>query len=47
MGRIEIIQGKIPFYRIGGKILYRESDIENFLEKRYEKTQVSKRFTGI
>ncbi|GHT42661.1 transcriptional regulator [Bacteroidia bacterium] len=30
--------GKIPFYRAGGKILYRESDIENFL---------SERFTGI
>ena len=29
-------KGKIPFYRVGGKILYRASDIENFLEKRYE-----------
>ena len=30
-------EGKIPFYRIGGKILYRESDIEDFLEKKYER----------
>jgi len=31
--------GKIPFYRIGGKILYRVSDIEDFLAKKYEKPQ--------
>jgi len=32
-------EGKIPFYRIGGKILYRVSDIEDFLAKKYEKPQ--------
>jgi len=30
-------EGKISFYRIGGKILYRVSDIEDFLAKKYEK----------
>lgn len=25
--------GKIPYYQIGGKILYRESDIESLLSK--------------
>jgi excisionase family DNA binding protein len=29
-------EGKIPFYRIGGKILYRASDIGRFLEEHYE-----------
>jgi excisionase family DNA binding protein len=29
-------EGKIPFYRIGGKILYRAGDIERFLEEHYE-----------
>jgi excisionase family DNA binding protein len=28
-------EGKIPFYKIGGKILYRASDIERFLEEHY------------
>jgi excisionase family DNA binding protein len=28
--------GKIPFYRIGGKILYRASDVGRFLEGHYE-----------
>jgi len=30
-------EGKIPFYRVGGKILYQASDIEDFLSKRHEK----------
>jgi len=30
-------EGKISFYRIGGKILYKVSDIEDFLSKKYEK----------
>jgi len=30
-------EGKIPFYRVGGKTLYCESDIEDFLAKRYDK----------
>jgi len=40
-------EGKIPFYRVGGKILYRESDIEDFLAKRYEKSKINNRFTSI
>ena len=28
-------QGKIPYYMIGGKILYRESDIENILKENF------------
>ena len=32
-------EGTISFYRIGGKILYRTSDIEDFLAKKYEKPQ--------
>lgn len=28
-------QGKIPYLYIGGKILYRESDLEKVLEKAY------------
>ena len=32
-------EGKIPFYRMGGKILYKANDIEGFLAKRYEKPQ--------
>lgn len=27
--------GKIPFYQIGGRILYRESDIEQVLSNNY------------
>lgn len=27
--------GKIPFYRLDGKILYEESDIEKFLQESY------------
>lgn len=27
--------GKIPYYHIGGKILYKESDIEKMLEENY------------
>ena len=29
--------GKIPYYQIGAKILYRESDINNMLELHYRK----------
>ena len=29
-------EGKIPFYRVGGKILYRAREINLFLEKHYE-----------
>jgi excisionase family DNA binding protein len=32
-------EGKIPFYRIGGKILYRAGDIEHFLREHYENRQ--------
>jgi excisionase family DNA binding protein len=38
--------GKIPFYRIGGKILYRAGDIERFLREHYENRQ-GKGFSGI
>ena len=30
-------EGKIPFYRIGGKTLYKESDVEKFLDSAYTK----------
>lgn len=30
--------GKIPYILLGGKVLYKESDIENMLEKAYCKT---------
>lgn len=40
-------EGIMPFYRIGGKTLYRESDIEDFLAKRYEKSQTHNRFKSI
>ncbi len=30
-------QGKIPYFYIGGKILYRESDLEKVLENAYYK----------
>jgi len=40
-------EGKIPFYRVGGKTLYRESDIEDFLANRYETPQTNERFTHI
>ncbi|MDR0507943.1 MAG: helix-turn-helix domain-containing protein [Dysgonamonadaceae bacterium] len=36
--------GKIPFYRIGGKILYKVGDVEHFLNEHYENKQG---FTGI
>jgi excisionase family DNA binding protein len=29
------IEGKIPYYQLGGKILYRESDIEKMLNDNY------------
>jgi excisionase family DNA binding protein len=37
-------EGKIPFYRIGGKILYRSSDIEHFLEEHYENRYLDRPF---
>jgi len=40
-------EGKIPYYCIGGKILYRASDIEYFLEKHYKNKHSGKSFTGI
>ena len=27
--------GRLPFYKIGGKILYKQSDIQTMLEKHY------------
>ncbi len=30
-------QGKIPYLHLGGKILYKESDVEKVLEKAYYK----------
>ena len=41
------MDGKLPFYRIGAKILYRASDIEHFLESHYENRQANRRFTHI
>lgn len=32
-------QGKIPYIHLGGKILYKESDIEKVLEKEYIKSR--------
>ncbi len=28
-------QGRIPYYQLGGKVLYRESDIQRMFEKGY------------
>ena len=41
------MEGKIPFYRIGGKILYRASDIDRFLENHSENKQTNGYFTHI
>lgn len=30
-------QGKLPYYQIGGKILYKESDVQRVLEGYYRK----------
>jgi len=30
-------EGRIPYYQLGGKILYRESDVEMMLETNYRK----------
>lgn len=30
-------EGKIPYCKLGGKILYRESDIQQMLEENYRK----------
>ena len=38
-------EGKIPFYRVGGKILYSASDIERFLKEHYENKQMRGHFT--
>lgn len=32
-------QGKIPYLYLGGKVLYRESDLEKVLEKAYYKVR--------
>jgi hypothetical protein len=40
-------EGKVPFYRVGGKVLYRTNDIELFLENHSENKQANKRFTHI
>jgi excisionase family DNA binding protein len=40
-------EGKIPFYRVGGKILYSGSDMERFLKEHYRNRQTRKCFTGI
>jgi hypothetical protein len=40
-------KGKISFFRIGGKILYRAGDIERFLEEHYENRRPGKDLTGI
>ena len=37
--------GKIPFYRMGGKILYRSDDIEQFMKEHYQNRR--KPFTSI
>lgn len=31
-------KGLLPYYRVGGKIIYRESDIRRILEKNYYNT---------
>jgi len=31
--------GKIPYFMIGGKVLYRESDMENLLRENYHSKQ--------
>ncbi|MBK5722174.1 helix-turn-helix domain-containing protein [Dysgonomonas sp. Marseille-P4677] len=31
-------EGRIPYYQIGAKILYRESDVEKILEANYRKS---------
>lgn len=31
------VEGRIPYCHIGGKILYRESDVEKMLENHYRK----------
>ncbi|GAB6009985.1 helix-turn-helix domain-containing protein [Dysgonomonas reticulitermitis] len=40
-------QGKISFYRIGGKILYRTGDIGRFMEEHYRDRRPDKGFTCI
>ena len=30
-------EGRIPYHQLGGKILYRESDIEKMLQENYKK----------
>ncbi|GAB6118892.1 helix-turn-helix domain-containing protein [Dysgonomonas termitidis] len=40
-------QGKIPFYRIGEKILYRTGDIGRFMEEHYRDRRPDKGFTCI
>ena len=40
-------KGKIPFYRVGGKVLYHSGDIEQYLEEHYENRRTGKCFTDI
>jgi excisionase family DNA binding protein len=40
-------EGKIPFYRVGGKILYKASEMEHFLEAHYENRRSGSPFIGI
>jgi excisionase family DNA binding protein len=40
-------EGKIPFYRIGGKVLYRAGDVGRFMEEHYENKRSGKPFNGI
>ena len=39
------LDGELPFYRIGAKVLYRASDIDRFLESRFQNGQTGKHFT--
>ncbi|GHV14789.1 transcriptional regulator [Bacteroidia bacterium] len=40
-------QGKIPFYHVGGKILYRAGDVGRFMEEHYRDRRPDKGFTCI
>ena len=40
-------EGKIPFYHIGGKVLYRASDVEHFLKEHYRNKHSGTSFTDI
>ena len=36
-------EGRISYYQLGGKILYRESDIEKMLQENYQEAYMSGR----